>query len=259
MRLSKSRSLYSIILVFTALVSLNCSNSSSGPNSKDEGYTHTENPGRSAKDFLSNQEYSKLVIEVDYMQGYKPSADALSNLKMFLESRLNKTTISILEPTEITAVGQASYSANQIRELESKHRNSFTKDSTLSAYMIIVDGQHDQNNVLAIAYYNTSTAFFGGTYDDVSGAFGQPTRVRTESISYRHEFGHLLGLVNIDGSGTKMQVNHQDTEHGHHCNNKSCIMYYAMENAGLFDQFIGSSIPELDGNCIADLQGNGGK
>jgi hypothetical protein len=225
-------------------------------------YSHGENPGSSANDFLSGDSFTELEIEIDYMQGYAPNTQAIANLETFLEQRLNKQSVTILEPTEIPAVGQSSYSANDIRNLEQEHRDEFTstENSKLRAYMIIVDGQYEQGNVLGIAYYNTSNAFFGATYDEVSGGgLNEPSRELTETVSFRHEFGHLFGLVNIPASGTEMQTNHQDTEHGRHCDDDSCLMYYAMENAGVFGQFMGEEIPELDANCLADLQANGGK
>jgi hypothetical protein len=259
--MQKREQRYILIILIAAVFmgSMGCISNSTGPDSENKTYSSTESPGLSAHDFLSSKRFTELQIEVDYMQGYKPTEQALAGLKEFLESRLHKTTVTIKEPTEIPAAGRTAYTANQIRELEGTYRDSFTHDSTLTAYMIIVDSRFEQKNVLGIAYYNTSSAFFGGTYDEVSGGFNQPSRERTESISFRHEFGHLLGLVNIAGSGTSMQTNHQDTEHGHHCDNNKCLMYYAMENAGLFDQFLGGNLPELDANCIADLQANGGK
>jgi hypothetical protein len=237
-------------------------NSTGTDEDKEIVYSHTENPGLSANDFLSAETFTSLEVEIDYMQGYAPNAEALDSLEAFFEQRLNKQSVIIKEPTEIPAAGQSSYTASEIRDLEEEYRDEFTsvEDSTLRAYMIIVDGDFEGGNVLGIAYYNTSNAFFGATYERVSGSgFNQPSRRITESISFRHEFGHLLGLVNIPGSGTEMQTNHQDTENGRHCDNDSCLMYYAMENAGLFDQFLGEEIPPLDANCINDLQANGGK
>ena len=236
-----------------------------GPNQGQDDpvtYPHTQNPGLSANDFLSDESFTKLEVEIDYMPGVAPDEDALTNLKSFLELRLNKTSVSLMEPTQIPSLDQSTYTANDIRELEGQYRDHFTQedDGTLRAYMIIVDGSYEDGSVLGIAYYNTSAAFFGGTYEQVSGpALNQPSRSLTESVSFRHEFGHLFGLVNISGSGTDMQADHQDDEHGNHCTNDSCLMYYAMENSGLFDRFLGEEIPSLDENCVADLQANGGK
>lgn len=237
---------------------------SSGPNGdpQPQPYRHDINPGVSANDFLSDSTFTELVVEVDYMEGYTPNADALDSLEAFLEQRLNKTSVAILDPTVIPAVGQDSYSANEIRTLEEQHRDEFTETTAsdrLTAYILIVDGHYNEQNVLGIAYYNTSSAFFGATFEESSDGIGQVSRYLIEATSFRHEFGHLFGLVNVDGSGTDMQQDHQDEENGHHCDVEECLMYYAVETTDLFGQFVGEEIPPLDANCIADLQGNGGR
>jgi hypothetical protein len=134
------------------------------PESEPDPYSHTANPGLSANDFLADSNFTDLVIEIDYMEGYAPNEEALDSLKAFLEQRLHKTSITILEPTVIPAGGQDSYSGDEIRDLEEEHRDEFTEnmeDDELTAYMIIVDGKYNQKNVVGIAYYNTSNTFFG--------------------------------------------------------------------------------------------------
>ncbi|HEY0356753.1 MAG TPA: hypothetical protein VGC29_11140, partial [Flavisolibacter sp.] len=71
-----------------------------------------------------------------------------------------------------------------------------------------------------------------------------------------HEVGHLLGLVDI---GSPMQTPHKDADHGSHCNNNSCLMYYASETTDILGLLLTGNIPGLDANCIADLRANGGK
>lgn len=260
------RLLVTATLIALAFLAYSCSDNASGPGgdngSEDpEPYSHTGQPGHAANDILSDDNYSELVIEIDYMPGYSPNDDALESLKQFLEQHTQKS-VTIQEPTEIESGGQDSYTANEIRDLEDEHRDAFTEDAegeTLHAYMIIVDGEFEQENVLGIAYYNTSNAFFGEAYDQASGGTGQPSRFRTEATSFQHEFGHLFGLVNIDGSGTDMQEDHQDEENGHHCDNDQCLMYYAIESTDLFGSFIDGEVPELDENCVADIQANGGQ
>jgi hypothetical protein len=264
MKLSK-RFLALNVLMFSLLIFMvSCFNNPTGADDDDNNgepdqYSHTQNPGLSANDFLSGESYTDLVIEIDYMPGYAPNQQAIDSLQAFLERRLNKTTVTILEPTEIASGDQSQYSASDVRNLEDEYRSEFTEGETLAAYMIIVDGQYEQQNVLGIAYYNTSNAFFGPAYDQASSGFGAPSRYQVESTSFRHEFGHLFGLVNIEGSGTDMQTDHQDEQNGHHCDNENCLMYYAMERPDLIAQFFGESVAELDANCIADLQANGGK
>lgn len=263
MKFSKQFLFLNALVISLVLFTVSCFNSPTGSDDNNGGetedYIHTKNPGVSANDFLSDENYTSLVVEVDYMPGYAPNERALDSLKAFLERRMNKTTVTILDPTEIPSGDQSQYSANDVRNLEEEHRDEFSEGETLAAYMIIVDGEYEQQNVLGIAYYNTSNGFFGPAYDQASSGFGSPSRYQIESTSFNHEFGHLFGLVNIDGSGTDMQTDHQDEEHGHHCDNENCLMYYAMERPDLISQFFDESVAELDANCIADLQANGGK
>lgn len=252
------------VLLTAALLSISAhACTDSGPSAPEgeqpDPYSHVRGPGSSANDFLSGETFDELVVEVDYMAGYAPDPQALESLRAFLEARLNKTAVTIRTPTEIDAGGQDTYTADEIRSLEQEHRDVFTDTVTLAAYMIIVDGRFEQANVLGIAYYNTSSAFFGAAFDEVTGGIGQPSRYQVEATSFRHEFGHLFGLVAIEGSGTDMQTEHQDDANGHHCDNDACLMYYAVESTDLFGSVFGGEIPALDANCIADLQANGGR
>lgn len=252
-----------ILMIMAMLLGLyGCSSDPQGPGNGGGDFTYDRQkaPGYSANDLLSGESFSELVVEVDYMPGYEPNPRALDSLKAFLEQRLNKTSVTILQPTEIPTGNKNSYSASDVREIEAQQRSNFTEENVLSAYMVVVDGYYSQQNVLGIAYFNTSNAFFGPAYDDASTGFGSLTRFQVEAISFRHEFGHLFGLVNIEGSGTEMQTDHQDEQNGNHCDNENCLMYYAMERSDLIEQlFNEETIPALDANCRADLEANGGK
>src|SRR5688572_14551093 len=50
--------------------------------------------------FLSSAKYDQLIVEIQYVSGYQPTAAAVSNLQAFLEARLNK-------PAGITITQQA--------------------------------------------------------------------------------------------------------------------------------------------------------
>ncbi len=219
-------------------------------------FNHERNPGASAEDFLQDAEFENLIVEVDYMEGYEPTDDALNSLESFLEERLNKNSVTIMSPTSIPAGGQDSYTASEVRDLEGDHRDEFSEENTIAAYLIILDGEYDQNNVLGIAYYNTSMAFFGETIRNVSGDIGQNPRDIVEATVMRHEFGHILGLVN---NGVEMQQNHQDDEHGAHCDNDNCLMYYSVRTTDFFAALLGGDVPPLDEQCRTDLQAAGGK
>jgi len=249
-------------LILSFLVFQSCMNSTGPGNEISKSkYAHNLNPGRSANDFLADSTFTKLVVEIDYMPGYAPNERAIDSLEAFFQQRLHKSSITIKEPTEISSGGQDQYSADDVRDLEKDHRSTFTEGDTLAAYCIIVDGNYSQQNVLGIAYYNTSNAFFGPAYDEASSGIGSPSGYQIEALSFRHEFGHLFGLVGIQTSGTEMQTPHKDPDHGNHCDDDTCLMYYATETTDLVGNTLGSGddIPSLDANCKADLQANGGR
>ncbi|MCC5913569.1 MAG: hypothetical protein JJU46_04265 [Balneolaceae bacterium] len=190
------------------------------------------------------------------MSGAEPTSESLSNLREFLEERLNKSSVDILDPKEIPPSGQESYTTDEIRDLEHEHRESYSEDGTLVLYAMIVDGEFSNGNVLGIAYYNTSMAIFSETVGSVSGGIGQPSQATVESIVLLHEAGHLMGLVN---NGVEPQSDHHDEENGAHCDVEECLMYFAVRTTDFFANLFGGSIPELDEFCIEDLQAAGGR
>jgi hypothetical protein len=213
-------------------------------------FSHTDPPGSSAGDFLLEDDFDELIVEIQYMPGVRPSDNSLDELRVFLEDHLNKQ-ITILEPEEIPSGNQSSYSAADVRDLESEHREHFTVNNTLASYNIFVDGEYTQENVLGIAYYNTSNAYFGETISRVSGSPPlNPSRRNIEGTVLRHEYGHLIGLVN---NGVPMQENHQDN--GAHCSNDECLMFASVNTSDFFNNLFDGSIPDLDDFCIADLEG----
>jgi hypothetical protein len=56
-----------------------------------------------------------------------------------------------------------------------------------------------------------------------------------------------------------MQKLHQDDANGKYCDDSNCLMHYSVETGNLVSNLIGNSMPQLDLNCIKDLQANGGK
>lgn len=222
---------------------------------------HRQEVGSSAKDILSDEKYKSISVEIIYMNGFRPTDAAVDHLKQLISSRCNKPDGINLVFHEIPAQGKSSYSISDVRALEEKHRNEFTFKKELAVCFIFMDGPSSENQgssmVLGQAYFNTSMVVYEKSLQDHSGGLGEPELSKLETTVMNHEFGHILGLVN---TGSEMYYTHQDTEHGSHCTNVDCLMYWEAETGNVFNNLIGNApVPTLDPNCIKDLQQNGGK
>lgn len=230
-------------------------------NNNNNSQTHYKQAvGESANELLSDAKYKTLIVELQYMKGFRPTETALDNLKIFLNNTVNKSTVKLVEK-EVASGGKSSYSVDDVRAFEDGNRSKFTRNDTITAYFLFTDAPYSGNSqnstTLGIAYRNTSMVIFEKTIrDHTDDPITEPSSEKVESAVINHEFGHILGLVDI---GTPMQTNHKDPEHGSHCNVDDCLMYWAVETGNIFDNLLGSPIPELDALCRQDLKSNGGK
>lgn len=212
--------------------------------------------GVSSHDLLSADKYTSIKIEIQYMPGFSPDPNAVTNLNSFLSTLSNKPSgISVIQ-TQIPSAGKSELSLSDIIALEKSNRTVYTTGSQLGVYILYADGLYAENNVLGLAYKNTSICILGKTIHDNSGSIGQSSRTKLESTVIEHEICHILGLVDL---GSSMQTNHKDAAHGNHCTNTNCLMYYQSETTDILGFLIAGDAPTLDANCRADLTANGGK
>jgi predicted Zn-dependent protease len=216
-------------------------------------------PGDSARSFLDDRRFAVVRLEVDYMEGYEPTAEALDSLRTTLDTYLSKSSIQISDPIQISAEGEGPYSTDQVQALEDEHRDHYTRaeSDTIHAHFLILDGKYADENVVGIAYYNTSMAFFGKTIDEITGGLNQPSREKVEATVFRHEFGHNLGLVN--NGIPPQQESHHDEENGAHCTNEQCVMYYAIETTDFFSNVFDGTIPTFEQFCTEDMAAQDGE
>lgn len=217
---------------------------------------NNRNVGASSNDLLSSNKFTSISIEIVFMPGFAPDATALSNLRTFINTFSNKPAGVQITQRQIAASGKAKLTLADINSIESSNRTVFNSGNNISVYLLYADADYIEDNVLAIAYKNTSMAIFGKTVVSNSGGINQTSRTRLESAGVLHEMGHLFGLVNL---GSTMQVNHEDAAHAKHCNNTACLMYFATQTNMIGGGVFSGAIPELDQNCKNDLKANGGK
>lgn len=248
------------ILTLVALVffAVSCSKTTNpySDNPADPDFAYNRSVGASSNDILSAAKYNSILVELQYMPGFAPDGGALDHLRNTLGEIVNKPGGISIVTKEVPAAANTALSIDQVLEVERKNRTVFSSGTQLGIYLLYTNGTFTDGNVLGTAYRNSSMVLFGKKIKDNSGGIGQASRTKLEATVMEHEFGHIMGLVDL---GSAMQTDHKDNAHGNHCNNQNCLMNYAAETTDLFGFLITGNIPAFDVNCRADLKANGGK
>lgn len=245
---------FSVLMLW--LVAVSCSKENN-QGVTDPTLENKQPTGSSAAHFLQQQTFQGLVIEISYVQGFRPSQSAINNLIAFINKHCHKPAgIEVVE-NEIPSPGTSPYTITEILGLEDEVRTQYNTSNTLAMHILVLDGASAQDTgskvTLGTAYRNTSMAIFQNTIINFSGSATGQGRIFFESAVLTHEFSHLLGLVNF---GTPMLSDHQDEPNGNHCTTQNCLMNFQIEAGTML---LSSGLPELDALCLADLRANGGK
>ncbi|MBO6881391.1 membrane metalloprotease [Winogradskyella sp.] len=259
----KFRILYTVLLL---LVIVSCSKDDS-VSGNDEGNNpvdvnlNRQAVGSSANDLLSGNTYSKMIVELVYVEEFEPNETTVSNFVNFLQNRVHKPNGITVEKRSIPSPGETIYSIQDIANIEIAERQNYNTEDTIAVWALFIDGESENNTnnnvTLGSAYWNTSFVIFEETVQNFSNSTFEPNRTLLETTVIHHEFGHIFGLTNL---GSDMVEDHEDDAHPKHCDVEDCLMFWATESsAGLDDMLNMTSAPELDSQCIADLQANGGK
>lgn len=217
---------------------------------------HRQPLGFSAHDLLSDEKYTALRVEIQYMEGFEPDTEALYNLRAFLWKYLNKKDGIFIETKKIDNAADTVLNRADVLLLEGQNRTVYNREKELGLYLLYTNGAYINPKILGLAYQNTSAVIFGRLIQNHSGKIGQPDRTKLETTVLLHEMGHLLGLIN---NGSEMLSDHQDENHHGHCKNKDCLMYYRIGTDDRFGYLIKGKVPVLDAHCEADIKANGGR
>jgi len=226
--------------------------------------------GTSAADFLNNDNFDKIHIEIVHVDTYKPTPGSIDRFRMWLEEFTFKTDIQITyKSVESTNIESMNY--NKIAELENEYRTIYNQDRTLSLYMYFTDAGStldvpSQNRfVLGAVYYNTSMVFFQNSIRLLADKTTLPiTRADVETAVIQHEFGHLFGLVNLGSE--REGVDHSAEDNPNHCNEENCLMVAELNfNSDMINIMSSRTamgedpVPLLGPECQLDLQSLGGR
>ncbi|WP_299250940.1 membrane metalloprotease [uncultured Lacinutrix sp.] len=257
-----------LLFILIQMVVVSCSTDGDSDTDGTTGNNDTENPtshlqstGSSSNDLLSSETFNSIVVELVYVEGFEPTQTSIDNFVAFLESRTFKPNGITVAKRAIVSPGNAPYTNTEIRSIEDANRTKFNTENEIAVWAFFADGSSANNSgssvVLGTAYRNTSFVIYEETIQDLSSSAFEPNRSVLETTVITHEFGHILGLTNL---GAPLQSAHEDGEHEKHCDVESCLMYWVSETGSGIGNLVGQSqAPQLDAQCIADLQANGGK
>src|SRR5437868_5370331 len=131
-----------LFLAFILLLSIGCSKEkvvfSNNPNAPD--YLHNRAVGASANEILSSSKYNSVVIEIQYMTGYAPDANAMSNLQNFLNTYANKPAGISIVTKQIDPASATTLSLDQVKNIEETNRTAFTSGNQIALYILYTNG-----------------------------------------------------------------------------------------------------------------------
>lgn len=211
-------------------------------------------PGGLTLACLSSAKYTSMVIEIDYEPGYMPEQSSINLLKTRLQEVCDKPNGIEVELTETNFGHSGTWSANDVREKAWEHKsNEPQTGSTLYWQALFPSSEYSNDDVLGVAVDASTVAIFKDTVEDAEGPiFSRPSAEEIENSVLVHEFGHLLGLVNLV---YKSPVDHEDKDHPGHSNNEDSVMYWAIESANLGNIITGELPDEFDNDDLNDLSG----
>ncbi len=259
-----------LLLLAMLMVLSNCSK---GDDNEPEPVVIDKSPnlrgtGDSANDILSNDFYTMLQLEVAYVTGFRPTQEAMEEFTTYLTDRTFKEEVEVIY-RELPSSGEASFTLQEIADLEMENRTAYNSGETLAIYLYFadapsVDDDEDEGVVtLGAVYRNTSMVIYEQTIRRLAVSSVQISNADVESATLNHEFGHLFGLVDL---GSTPVNDHEDTESANHCNVEGCLMRAELQFGGgimgMLEKRAAKGFalaPDLDAECILDLRANGGR
>lgn len=266
--MKKKIALYSLLTFGLLLGCSKDSGTDENPTAKIDKSANLLATGASAQDLLANAEFDQLHIEIAYVNGFLPTAQAIAIFEEFLKARTFKEDI-VFTFKPLSSPDEETLTLTEIVNLEKENRTAYNNGSTLALYIYFADAPADTDDesedtvTLGAVYQNTSMVIYEATIRDLVGNSSFVTVSDVEAATLNHEFGHLLGLVNL---GTPAINDHEDLDAESHCTTQGCLMRAELQFGGPLMKMMQNNtskglapIPDLDEECLLDLQSNGGR
>jgi len=107
--------------------------------------SNRQQTGDSANDLLSANTFNKMIVEIAFIEGFRPTQKALDNFKIFIEERTFKTEgVSFIEK-QIPASGKTEYTTEEVADIEKEFRTQYNSTSTIAVWVLFIDGKSSRD------------------------------------------------------------------------------------------------------------------
>jgi len=273
-------------------VLLACSKSDSNEETEAKAVDRRANlktTGDSANDILSNTNFDKLLIEIAYVSGFRPTSTTMTQFADFLRQHTFKEAIE-MRFLELDSPDKEDLELQEIADLEKENRTAYNEGKTLAIYIYFADAPSDGDDLdeglvtVGAVYRNTSMVIYAKTIRRLASQTTAISIADVESATLNHEFGHLFGLVNL---GSPSVNEHEDPDAGNHCDVQGCLMRAELQLGRVTGKSTSikkglqsvcdlsgntvlnmlkskstsgkSNTVSLDAECVLDLKANGGR
>ncbi len=257
-----------LAILLLALLLGNCSKDSEPTPDPIDRSANLLAAGESSGDLLTNADFDELIIQIAYVEGFRPSDLALGDLREFLMLRTYKNNVRF-EFLPLPSPNEATLTLQEIASLENENRTVYNDGRTLGLYIYFADAPSDTDDpsgntfTLGAVYRNTSMVLHEVTIRELASKSAVISTAAAEAATLTHEFGHLFGLVDL---GTPEVNPHEDPDAANHCLEDGCLMVASLEfTTGLVKTMEARAaknltvVPDMGPECLRDLQAAGGR
>lgn len=203
-------------------------------------------PPPSPRDFLTDERYSRLVIEVATVASGYPTPAVIDYARQKLLDYCHKKSVEVvIRKPEPPIFATPVWSYGWLIQYLDEHATLRTTGDMAVMHIAYVDGAY-----LDMANGTMSDAGLAISTNTAVIFISRIAGVNEERSVLLHEIGHLLGLVN---NGTPQLVPRQDARHARHCD-RNCVMFWCISE---YDSTVAT--PDFDDRCRAELKANGGR
>lgn len=227
--------------------------------------------GGSAAVSVFDPSIGKVIVEIDYETNRQPFTGGIvgfgdtfeptqTNIdRLFAGKKMLAIPRTLGEMQDVGSIPDEELTIDDILALATAHRDVYNTSATRSYYVIFVSGYFaddtgPKHGVLGVSI-GDQIAMFKDVINSTNIVLA-PNVVRyVEQSTLVHELAHSIGLTD---NGVAMVVPHKDAQHGAHCTDQNCVMFWQNDgsaDAARFAQqrvLTGSSIL-FDDQCLADV------